>query len=151
MNCKNCGATISENDKFCGVCGAKLESEKEQVNTESNTNQQASNMVQMENQNGYQQNNGNFQNQNYNNQYNNRNVVKDDNETACLICGIMSLFTCWLGIILGIVAIVLGTKVKKATGKVPAGMICGIISLSIYTLIIFVYIAILVFALALGV
>lgn len=151
MNCKNCGSTINENDKFCGVCGTKLnDSESKQVNPDNNLN----NREQMNNQNSkveYQPNNQNFQNQNYNNQYNNGNAVKDDNETACLICGIISFFTCWLGIILGIVAIVLGAKVKKTTGKTPAGMICGIISLSIYTLLILVYIAIFAFSIALGV
>lgn len=138
MNCKNCGAKISENDKFCGVCGEKIEN-REPVNIENNLN------------NGQQINNQNFQNQNYNNQYNGVNNPKNDNETACLICGIISFFTCWLGIILGIVAIILGAKVKKETGKTPAGMVCGIISVSIYTLLILVYIAIFVFAVTLGV
>ena len=60
----------------------------------------------------------------------------------------MSLFTCWIGIILGIVAIVLGVKTKKVTGKMPAGMICGIISVSIYSLIILVYIFLIAISIA---
>ena len=75
----------------------------------------------------------------------------DENETACLICGIVSFFTCWIGIVLAIISIVLGSKIKKNTGKMPAGMICGIISLSINVLIILLYIFIYVFAFILGV
>jgi uncharacterized membrane protein YvbJ len=39
MNCKNCGAPIEENQKFCGNCGTEIETKTEistEVNTESN-------------------------------------------------------------------------------------------------------------------
>ena len=74
-----------------------------------------------------------------------------DDELMCLIFGITSLFACWLGIILGIIAIVIGNRIKKETGKMPPGMICGILSISIYTLIIIVIGAIYLFSNILGV
>lgn len=146
MNCKNCGAIIKEKDRFCAGCGTKIEKnenieEKETIfSNQSNKNTNAT----------YQQNNQNLQNISEYNQYNNNNT-KTDNETACLICGILSFFTCWIGIILGIVAIVLGVKEKKLTGKTPAGMVCGIISVSIYTLFILIWLAIVCISVALGV
>ena len=36
MNCKNCGAPIEENQKFCGNCGTEIEI-KEEISTEVST------------------------------------------------------------------------------------------------------------------
>lgn len=145
MNCKKCGSILNKEDKFCGVCGNQVEIDnniENSQNIENNINNQQIDQ-------NYQYQQANNQVPNYNNQnYQNNQVKKDDNETACLICGIMSFFTCWIGIILGIVAIVLGVKTKKVTGKMPAGMICGIISVSIYSLIILVYIFLIAISIA---
>ena len=35
MKCKHCGAQLSENAKFCGVCGRKVERETVKENTSS--------------------------------------------------------------------------------------------------------------------
>ncbi len=60
---------------------------------------------------------------------------------ASLICGIAGLASVWfgvvaiLGLILGVVAIILGIKVRKLEDEnkkiATAGMICGIIAVSI--------------------
>ncbi len=73
-------------------------------------------------------------------------------DTACLVCGILSfLGLCGVGTILAIIAIVLGSKIKKETNKMPAGMICGIISLSIQVLLTLIFISIFIVAAVLGV
>ena len=74
-----------------------------------------------------------------------------NSETVSLILGIISLFTFWLGIVLGVLAIIIGNKVRKETNKMPPGMILGIISVSIYSLFTIIIIAIYIFAYLLGV
>lgn len=39
MNCPNCGAQISQNDRFCTSCGSVLKNENNQVNDQSVTRQ----------------------------------------------------------------------------------------------------------------
>lgn len=85
------------------------------------------------------------------------------NATAVLVLGIISIATCWLygvpGLICGIIAIVLYKKDKKAYDANPsryqeasfknlkAGFVCGIIGLSlsalflIYIIIVFAFVA----------
>ena len=39
MNCPNCGAQVSQNDRFCTSCGSVLKNENNQVNDQSVTRQ----------------------------------------------------------------------------------------------------------------
>lgn len=81
------------------------------------------------------------------------------NATACLVLGIISICTCWLygifGIILGIIGIAIHAKDKRIYQSNPAayeasyktsraGFICSIIGLSISALIIILVIVALV-------
>ena len=82
------------------------------------------------------------------------------NSTAALVLGIISIATCWLlgipGVICGIIAIVLYKKDKKlydvnpskyaksSFANLKAGFVCGIIGLSISSLYFLYYIFILV-------
>ena len=128
MVCKRCGAELKDDDKFCGVCGepvGKVEVKEEKVEVEQPKPVPTTNTS--------------------------VESKKDESEVPCLIFGILSLCVCWIGIIFAIISIVMGSKLKKETNKMPAGMICGIISLSIHALLIVVYIAIFVFAAILGV
>lgn len=68
--------------------------------------------------------------------------------TGSLVCGIIGLFFC--GLILGIIAIVLGTGAKKAMqqsgnfdgqGMATAGVVLGIIDLILHVVIAIIYIA----------
>lgn len=69
-----------------------------------------------------------------NNDYNNQLPVKqpgDGKATGSLVCGIISLF--FAGIILGIVAIVMGMQAKKegfVGGKATAGIVLGVIGIA---------------------
>ena len=77
------------------------------------------------------------------------NEVKKSNgmAIAALVCGILSLFfgaclgflgiTAWLGVVLGIVAVVLGVMANKAgkDTKATAGMVMGIIGLAISAIV----------------
>lgn len=69
-----------------------------------------------------------------NNDYNNQLPVKqpgDGKATGSLICGIISLF--FAGIILGIVAVVMGVQAKKegfVGGKATAGIVLGVIGIA---------------------
>lgn len=123
MVCKRCGAELKDKDKFCPVCGEPIE-KKIEVTPEPNVVKETTTP---------------------------QEVKSDSNETMSLVFGIISFFTCWLGIFFAIAAIILGSKTKKETGKMPAGMICGIISLSINVLLILIYIFIYIFATILGV
>ena len=74
-----------------------------------------------------------------------------NSEIISLALGIASLFTFWLGIVLGVLAIIIGNKTRQETNKMPPGMILGIISVSIYTLFTVVIISIYIFAHIFGV
>ena len=77
------------------------------------------------------------------------NEVKKSNgmAIAALVCGILSLFfgaclgflgiTAWLGVVLGIVAVVLGVMANKKgkDGKATAGLVMGIIGLVLSAII----------------
>jgi Domain of unknown function (DUF4190) len=75
---------------------------------------------------------------------------------GALVCGIIGLFFC--GPILGIIAIVLGNKAKKAIATQPgvyggaglaqAGFILGIISVAVWVLFIAIYIIAMIIAAA---
>ena len=93
------------------------------------------------NQGAYEQPNQNAYNQNAYNQ-NNVQPANDGKATASLVCGIVSFFCC--GIVLGIIAIVLGNQYMQETGdinnsKAKAGKICGIISIALNVVVIVIY------------
>ena len=81
--------------------------------------------------------------------YEQNNEVKKSNgmASAALVCGILSLFfgaclgflgiTAWLGVVLGIVAVVLGVIANKKgkDGKATAGLVMGIIGLVLSAII----------------
>lgn len=90
----------------------------------------------------------------------NLGTQKLPNATAALVLGIISIATCWLfgvpGIICGIIAIVLYKKdkklydvnpskyVKSSFANLKAGFVCGIIGLSISSLYFLYYLLIVV-------
>ena len=97
------------------------------------------------NQGAYEQPNQNYNQNTYNqNAYSQNNVqpANDGKATASLVCGIVSFFCC--GIVLGIIAIVLGNQYMQETGdinnsKAKAGKICGIVSIALNVVVIIIY------------
>lgn len=125
MKCERCGATLKKSDTVCPVCGESVVEVKNELK-EISENTKA--------------------------EYAEPEKTSSDNDTACLVCGILSfLGLCGVGTILAIIAIVLGAKIKKETNKMPAGMICGIISLSIQILLVLIIASIFIVAAILGV
>ena len=89
------------------------------------------------------------------NEYPNQPVRTNGKAIAALVLGICSIVVPYIGLILGIIAIVLAnqaTKMIKRTnegghGMAVAGLVCGIIGVAIYALIIlFLIIGLSIFA-----
>ncbi|MEP6746091.1 MAG: CCC motif membrane protein [Bacteroidota bacterium] len=84
------------------------------------------------------------------------------NSTAVLVLGILSIVICFVGFILGIIALVLANKDLRLYNTSPevytiasynnlkAGKICAIIGIIFWALIILFYIIVVAFALSFG-
>jgi hypothetical protein len=84
------------------------------------------------------------------------------NATAVLMLGILSLVICYLGVVLGVIALVLAVKDQKLYNFSPAqytsashsnlkaGKICAIIGVILQGLILLVYVAFILFAVTIG-
>jgi M penetrans paralogue family 26 len=84
------------------------------------------------------------------------------NATAVLVLGILSIVICFIGFVLGIIALVLASKDMRLYNASPevyteasynnlkAGRICSIIGVIIWSLIILFYVIIVAFALSFG-
>lgn len=106
MNCPNCGAQISQNDRFCTSCGSVLKNENNQVNDQSATRQDyVANNVNSNIDNGSNQvvNSQNYGNTNFNPVgYNQANYTKENfnaqntynssvNDSDSKVCVILSI------------------------------------------------------------
>lgn len=130
MVCKNCGAELAQDAKFCTVCGAQVETTvppQQQYTTsgEYSAQPQAGQPV-------------------YTQPVMQQPVYVAQNQpghgfaVASLVLGIVSFFCC--GFITGILAIIFGAVAKNKgnrSGMATAGIVCGIVGI---VLLIFVYI-----------
>ena len=130
MVCKNCGAELAQEAKFCTVCGAQVETTvppQQQYTTsgEYSAQPQAGQPV-------------------YTQPVMQQPVYVAQNQpghgfaVASLVLGIVSFFCC--GFITGILAIIFGAVAKNKgnrSGMATAGIVCGIVGI---VLLIFVYI-----------
>lgn len=117
--CPQCGQPNNPDDKFCSNCGAPL-------NGENNQSIHAT----------Y------FQYETEENESNKSDATGTD--TGSLVCGILSII--FANLILGIIAICLGSKRKNENAQAKSGYICGIVGtvLSIFALIIAIIFAVIV-------
>ncbi len=133
--CKNCGAQINDNEKFCSSCGQKIEEASfgtsEQSNEQSNTDAGAMNY----NQNIY---------------YQPQNQPTSGMAVASLVLGIVGIFISWftllvpsiLGIIFGAVAIKqCSEKNLNGRGMAIGGLVCSLIIVVIAVIAIIAAIA----------
>ena len=111
--CPQCGQPNNPDDKFCSRCGAKLDGENSQ-----SLHATYSQYDVRESESGKSEATG--------------------TDTGSLVCGILSIV--FLNIILGIIAICLGSKRKNENVQAKSGYICGIVGtvLSIFALIILI-------------
>ncbi len=143
--CKKCGGENEKSAKFCSSCGEKMEEvkpvEAEEVPS-TPWNENSVNINYGQNNNGY-----GFDNQP---SYYVQEQPKSENDMigvaiASLVCGILALCCCYLGIPFAVAAIVTGiiTITKKYSGKglAIAGLITGGIA-GIFWLLVFIIIGI---------
>ena len=148
MNCPNCGAQNPDNALFCSNCSGRMDGTPQPV---FDPQQQAYVWPQQQQnvqppqppygqqyQQPYQQQpyGSQYQQpygqnyQNYQQRYGNNAKPGSGAATTSLVCGIVGLF--FLGIALGIIAIVQGNRAKKLGypgGKATAGIVLGILDL----------------------
>lgn len=111
--CPQCGQPNNPDDKFCSNCGAKLDGE-----TSQSIHPTYSQYDVRESESGKSEATG--------------------TDTGSLVCGILSII--FANLILGIIAICLGSKRKNENAQAKSGYICGIIGtvLNIFALIILI-------------
>ncbi len=122
--CPKCGHPNSPDNKFCVNCGARLDPYRQGNSTISPSSSLHSTY-------------GSYQKRRDDSQENGHQ------DTAALVLGILSI--CSANIILGIVAIVLGSKRASINSRARAGRICGIIGLVLSLIAFCLYIVYLVF------
>lgn len=127
--CMHCGTMLSEDEKFCPNCGAKVEA-KQEVKSEA---VEPSTII---------DNNQANQN-NLNNNVNQAAATQKTNglAIASMVCGIVGVFIAnlWLGIIALSLGIVAKNKLKifpeqKGKGMATAGIVLGIVDLGLAVL-----------------
>lgn len=105
MNCPNCGAQISQNDRFCTSCGSMLKNENSQVNEHSVIHQEdkINNVINSANNSNQVVNGQNYGNTNFNPVgYNQANYTKENfnaqntynssvNDSDSKVCVILSI------------------------------------------------------------
>ena len=133
MVCKNCGAELAQEAKFCTVCGAQVETTvppQQQYTTsgEYSAQPQAGQPV-------------------YTQPVMQQPVYAAQNQpghgfaVASLVLGIVSFFCC--GFITGILAIIFGAVAKNKgnrSGMATAGIICSAIAIAMWVIILVVII-----------
>ncbi len=113
--CPSCGKEVDPNARFCPYCGANLAGNLNSNSSFANTGATPSYSPSSSN----QMNSDNM---------NSNSGEASDKGIASMICGILGLLP-GFGIILCIVAIVLGAPYRKDNSKAKAGFIMGIIGL----------------------
>ena len=162
MKCVSCGGETNDLSVFCEKCGANLKNDQPQQNNNQQNNQNPYGGGY--GQQPYQHGGYGQQNQNpyggYNqypqggyNQYPQSGFGQPYQQDAgkgkaiaSMVLGILSIVCCYVGFILGIIAIVLGSQSKKTqtdanqpTGMATAGLITGIIGTIIWVMIDILY------------
>ena len=115
MNCKNCGAKLKTNAKFCHACGQPVESAENNNTTvvsDSNSNQ-----------------NANYQNMYYQNMNNTPQEKEEGLAIASVVLGGLSFLIGGVVVILPIVGLILGICAKKKSTLKTVGIILNSVSL----------------------
>ncbi len=143
MICKNCGASINENEKFCSSCGQKIE------NGEFSTQEPNNEQPNME-----------AESTNYNqNIYQPQIQPTSGLAVASLVLGIVGIFLSWitlmipsiLGIVFGAVAIKqCNDKGLNGRGMAIGGLVCSIIIVAIFVIMLIAAVALGSYALRFG-
>lgn len=141
--CKNCGASINDNEKFCSSCGQKVE--EGAFSTQEPNNEQSN----MRN-----------EDMNYNqNMYQPQIQPTSGLAVASLVLGIVGIFLSWitlmipsiLGIIFGAVAIKqCNEKGLNGRGMAIGGLVCSIIIVAIFVIMLIAAVALGSFVLSLN-
>ena len=116
MYCAKCGKEMDDSAKFCPACGADASGDASSVQADPAPSYSSSNSVAAE------------------------ETQSSGSGVGAMVCGIIGLIFCWIpfvniiGLILGIIAIVLGSSGRKTLppskrGMATAGFVLGIISL----------------------
>ncbi len=130
--CKNCGASINENEKFCSSCGHKVEEGAFSTQTLNN-----------------EQPNMEAESMNYN-----QNIYQPQPTSgmavASLVLGIVGIFLSWitflipsiLGIVFGAVAIKqCNERGLNGRGMAIGGLVCSIIIVAIFVIMLIAAVA----------
>lgn len=143
MICKNCGASINENEKFCSSCGQKIE------NGEFSTQEPNNEQPNME-----------AESTNYNqNIYQPQIQPTSGLAVASLVLGIVGIFLSWitlmipsiLGIVFGGVAIKqCNDKGLNGRGMAIGGLVCSIIIVAIFVIMLIAAVALGSYVLSFG-
>jgi hypothetical protein len=131
MYCAKCGKEMDDSAKFCPACGADASGEAAAQTPDPAPSVSSSNSFAAE------------------------ETQSTGSGVGSMVCGIIGLVLCWVpivGLILSIVALVLGSKGRKALpqdkrGMAIAGFVMGIIGLVINIIVSIVWI---IFAVVLG-